>query len=159
MQDLCPKVSSMPYDAVRSRTHRNGRQALTLFDGLTDARSSFLRRLLEASGPKVLTRGPASRPSVLGSSPTGPGRCPSREGKSTYQVLNPRTENNPARKDSPLGGSAKCQRTTSRKRARGERRRPSPAGASPSRCPDPKPKRALRVVGGLRTCGAEPIGL
>ncbi len=45
--------------------------------------------MLEASGPKLLTRGPASRPSVLGSLPTIPGRCPSHEGKSTYQLLTP----------------------------------------------------------------------
>ncbi len=46
-----------------------------------------LKQLLQTPGPKLLTRVPASRPSVLGSFPIRSGRCPSHEGKSTYQLL------------------------------------------------------------------------
>ena len=89
------QVSSVPYDAVRSRTHRKGRRDLLCLTG-SPVRKAVAKQRLCASGPKLLTRRPASRPSVLGSlptgsgcSPTGPGRCPSCKGKSTYQLLKP----------------------------------------------------------------------
>ena len=71
------QVSSVPYDAVRSPFRRKGRRDLLCLTGSpvrkAVVRSSCLRQLLEAPGPKVLTRRPASRPSVLGSLPTGSG--------------------------------------------------------------------------------------
>lgn len=62
----------MPYDAVRSRTHRNGKQDLILFDGLTDARS------IGAKASHQGSRLPSERPRI---SPDYSGKVPLSRGK------------------------------------------------------------------------------